>query len=70
MDQVENLCGTKKSSAMHLKRISHQLFHLLEEISDHPGVIVIATTNNVHALDPAIRRADRLEIEVNFKLLK
>lgn len=61
---MENFCGTKKSSALHLKRISHQLFYLLEEISSNPGVIVIATTNNVHALDPAARRADRLEIEV------
>ncbi|XP_065202864.1 ATPase family gene 2 protein homolog B-like [Planococcus citri] len=64
LDQIENICGVKKSSASHLKRISHQLYDLLEEISCNSGVLVIATTNNVHALDPASRRAGRLEIEI------
>ncbi len=70
LDQIDNFCRKSQSAASHLRRISHQLFHILETICDHPGVIVLATTNNVHALDPSIRRATRLEVEVRVRFSK
>lgn len=42
-------------------QIVNQLLELLAGVDDRPGVVVIAATNHAHKIDPAIRRAGRLD---------
>ncbi len=46
------------------------LLEMLDGIIETPGRIVIMTTNNPEALDPALRRPGRIDMELEFKRLR
>jgi ATPases of the AAA+ class len=66
LDEVDSLCSRKGLGGLtpHQVRVSSQLFMLLDRADKVRGLVVIATTNRPNALDPAVRRPGRLEIEV------
>jgi AAA family ATPase len=66
LDEVDSLCSRKGLGALtpHQMRVSAQLLTLLDRADKVKGLVVIATTNRPNALDPALRRPGRLEIEV------
>jgi len=66
LDEVDSLCSRKglRGLTPHQVRLSAQLLTLLDRVDKVKGLVVIATTNRPNALDPALRRPGRLEIEV------
>lgn len=66
LDEVDSLCPRRglRGLTPHQVRVSAQLLTLLDRANKVKGLMVIATTNRPNALDPALRRPGRLEIEV------
>jgi AAA family ATPase len=66
LDEVDSLCSRKGSGGLtpYQLRVSAQLLTLLDRADKVKGLVVIATTNRPNAVDPALRRPGRLEIEV------
>ncbi|KAF5752040.1 cell division control protein 48 B-like [Tripterygium wilfordii] len=68
IDEIDALCPHRNSRREQDVRVASQLFMLMDG-SKHastsvPQVVVVASTNRVDAIDPALRRSGRFDAEV------
>ncbi|PON64651.1 Spastin [Trema orientale] len=80
IDEIDALCPRRDSRREQDVRIASQLLILMDSNkSSVPHVVVVASTNRVDAIDPALRRSGRFDAEVEvttpsederFKILK
>lgn len=68
IDEIDAVCGNRIHAQKDMeKRMVAQLLASLDALGDNNStVLVLAATNNPDALDPALRRAGRLEQEITL----
>lgn len=68
IDEIDAVCGNRIHAQKDMeKRMVAQLLASLDSLSENrASVLVLAATNNPDALDPALRRAGRLEQEITL----
>lgn len=68
IDEIDAVCGNRIHAQKDMeKRMVAQLLASLDALSDcNSCILVLAATNNPDALDPALRRAGRLEQEITL----
>ncbi|MGH9114825.1 MAG: AAA family ATPase [Acidimicrobiales bacterium] len=67
VDEVDALAPARRNaSTMSDSRSVGQLLALMDGLRNAAGVVVIGTTNQVEALDPALRRPGRFDRELHF----
>lgn len=68
IDEIDAVCGNRVHAQKDMeKRMVAQLLASLDHLSDtNESVLILAATNNPDALDPALRRAGRLEQEITL----
>ncbi|XP_057494051.1 cell division control protein 48 homolog B-like isoform X2 [Actinidia eriantha] len=68
IDEIDALCPRRDSRREQDIRVASQLFMLMDSNKPSsrslPQVIVVASTNRVDAIDPALRRAGRFDAEI------
>ncbi|KAG9151928.1 hypothetical protein Leryth_002194 [Lithospermum erythrorhizon] len=68
IDEIDSLCPRRDSRRAQDTRIASQLFMLMDSnrsmSSAASHVVVVASTNRVDAIDPALRRSGRFDAEV------
>ncbi|XP_054823150.1 cell division control protein 48 homolog B-like [Prosopis cineraria] len=67
IDEIDVLCPHRNSRREQDVRIASQLFTLMDSnkpSSAMPRVVVVASTNRVNAIDPALRRYGRFDAEI------
>ncbi|CAK1582546.1 unnamed protein product [Parnassius mnemosyne] len=66
IDEIDAVCGNRIHAQKDMeKRMVAQLLASLDSLSENSApVLILAATNNPDALDPALRRAGRLEQEI------
>lgn len=68
IDEIDALCPRRDSKREQNVRLASQLFTLMDANKPSskvvPQVVVVASTNRVDAIDPALRRAGRFDAEV------
>ncbi|KAI4314075.1 hypothetical protein L6164_027016 [Bauhinia variegata] len=67
IDEIDALCPRRDSKKEQDVRVASQLFTLMDSnkpSSSTPGVVVVASTNRVDAIDPALRRSGRFDAEI------
>ncbi|XP_028174106.1 nuclear valosin-containing protein-like [Ostrinia furnacalis] len=66
IDEIDAVCGNRVHAQKDMeKRMVAQLLASLDSLSENnESVLILAATNNPDALDPALRRAGRLEQEI------
>ncbi|KAK7271275.1 hypothetical protein RJT34_27036 [Clitoria ternatea] len=67
IDEIDALCGRRDSKREQDVRVASQLFTLMDSNKptlSSPGVVVVASTNRVDAIDPALRRSGRFDAEI------
>ncbi|XP_004493364.1 cell division control protein 48 homolog B [Cicer arietinum] len=67
IDEIDALCPRRDSKREQDVRVASQLFTLMDSnkpTSSTPGVVVVASTNSVDAIDPALRRYGRFDAEI------
>lgn len=68
IDEIDAVCGNRIHAQKDMeKRMVAQLLASLDGLNDNDSsVLILAATNNPDALDPALRRAGRLEQEITL----
>lgn len=67
IDEIDAIAPIRRmASSQSDSRSVTQLLSLMDGLKYAEGVLVIGTTNRVHAIDPALRRAGRFDREVYF----
>lgn len=68
IDEIDAVCGNRVHAQKDMeKRMVAQLLACLDSLTDsNVSVLILAATNNPDALDPALRRAGRLEQEITL----
>ncbi|XP_047028496.1 nuclear valosin-containing protein-like [Helicoverpa zea] len=68
IDEIDAVCGNRVHAQKDMeKRMVAQLLASLDSLTDtNASVLILAATNNPDALDPALRRAGRLEQEITL----
>lgn len=67
VDEIDALAPSRRmASTLSDTRSVGQLLALMDGLRDAAGVVVIGTTNQVEALDPALRRPGRFDRELYF----
>ncbi|XP_034832926.1 nuclear valosin-containing protein-like [Maniola hyperantus] len=68
IDEIDAVCGNRIHAQKDMeKRMVSQLLASLDSLSENSAsVLVLAATNNPDVLDPALRRAGRLEQEITL----
>lgn len=67
IDEIDAIApARRRASSQSEARSVTQLLALMDGLERSEGVLVIATTNRIDAIDPAMRRAGRLDREVYF----
>ncbi|XLU35336.1 hypothetical protein S245_071402, partial [Arachis hypogaea] len=67
IDEIDALCPRRDSKREQDVRVASQLFTLMDSnkpTSSTAGVVVVASTNRVDAIDPALRRSGRFDAEI------
>ncbi|GMN42017.1 hypothetical protein TIFTF001_011230 [Ficus carica] len=65
IDEIDALCPRRDSKREQDVRVASQLFTLMDSNkSSAPQVVVVASTNRVDAIDPALRRSGRFDAEI------
>ncbi|TKY69568.1 Cell division control protein 48-like B [Spatholobus suberectus] len=67
IDEIDALCARRDSKREQDVRVASQLFTLMDSNKrtfSTPGVVVVASTNRVDAIDPALRRSGRFDAEI------
>ncbi|KAK7309880.1 hypothetical protein RJT34_06971 [Clitoria ternatea] len=67
IDEIDALCARRDSKREQDVRVASQLFTLMDSNKptlSSPGVVVVASTNRVDAIDPALRRSGRFDTEI------
>ncbi|XP_076815357.1 ATPase family gene 2 protein homolog A-like [Clavelina lepadiformis] len=72
MDEIDALCPRRDSSRTDVeKRVVASLITLLDELnnsSEECSIVVVATTNRIDSIDPALRRAGRFDREIEISI--
>ncbi|XP_019433602.1 PREDICTED: cell division control protein 48 homolog B [Lupinus angustifolius] len=71
IDEIDALCPRRDSKREQDVRVASQLFTLMDSnkpTSSTPGVVVVASTNRVDAIDPALRRSGRFDAEIEVSV--
>ncbi|HSG27553.1 MAG TPA: AAA family ATPase, partial [Candidatus Krumholzibacterium sp.] len=70
IDEVEAIAPARSAedSGRISQRIVSQLFRELDDLHSSLGILVIATTNRVDLMEPALLRAGRFDIVIDFPL--
>jgi transitional endoplasmic reticulum ATPase len=70
IDDLDALCGKRDDASQHGVRVVAQLLTLIDGIDgmrgDDAGIVVVAAASTANSLDSALRRAGRLEREVEL----
>ncbi|XP_053608698.1 nuclear valosin-containing protein-like [Plodia interpunctella] len=68
IDEIDAVCGNRINAQKDMeKRMVAQLLASLDNLGENnSSVLILAATNNPDALDPALRRAGRLEQEITL----
>lgn len=68
IDEIDAVCGNRIHAQKDMeKRMVAQLLASLDSLSENnTSILILAATNNPDALDPALRRAGRLEQEITL----
>ncbi|CAH0400166.1 unnamed protein product [Chilo suppressalis] len=68
IDEIDAVCGNRVHAQKDMeKRMVAQLLASLDNLTEsNDSVLILAATNNPDALDPALRRAGRLEQEITL----
>ncbi|KAM0983776.1 hypothetical protein ACFX2C_011275 [Malus domestica] len=73
IDEIDALCPQRDSRREQDERIASQLFTLLDSnkmsSASVPQVVVVASTNRAEAIDPALRRSGRFDVEIEVTTL-
>ncbi|CAK9186210.1 unnamed protein product [Ilex paraguariensis] len=68
IDEIDSLCPRRVSRREQDIRVASQLFMLMDSnkplSTSIPQVVVVASTNRVDAIDPALRRSGRFDAEI------
>uniref|UniRef100_A0A2P2LFY2 AAA+ ATPase domain-containing protein n=1 Tax=Rhizophora mucronata TaxID=61149 RepID=A0A2P2LFY2_RHIMU len=68
IDEIDALCPRRDSRREQDVRVASQLFALMDAIkpqsSSSAQVVVVASTNRIEAIDPALRRSGRFDAEI------
>jgi len=65
IDEIDVIASRRGESGSHADtRLVTQLLSLMDGLSKVDGVVIIATTNRIEALDPALRRPGRFDYEL------
>lgn len=68
-DEIDSVAGSRSdTSHEESQRVVAQLLTLMDGIRSATDVVVIAATNRPDALDPALRRPGRFDLEIDFPL--
>ena len=70
IDEIDSL-SSRENSTYHAewwRSIINALLELLDGSADRAGVIVLGATNHLSTVDPAIRRAGRMDREIEIRL--
>lgn len=71
LDEIDSICPVRTSGQHDSKfytGVTNQLLSLLDGIDADPDVIVVGTTNNLKAIDPAILRPGRFDLHLEIKV--
>ena len=63
-DEIDALAGVRGDASESTERVVSQLLAELDGLAETPNVVVVAATNRMEALDPALLRPGRLESHV------
>ncbi|KAL0272184.1 UNVERIFIED_CONTAM: hypothetical protein PYX00_005261 [Menopon gallinae] len=66
IEDIDVLCGKKKSGTSNLIRVVNKLISLLEDVDNHLGIVVIGIASNLDDVDPQLRRAKRFDDELEI----
>lgn len=68
IDEIDALCPRRECRKEQSVRLASQLFTLMDSnkpsLTSVPQVVVVASTNRVDAIDPALRRSGRFDAEI------
>ncbi|GMH31192.1 hypothetical protein Nepgr_033035 [Nepenthes gracilis] len=67
IDEIDSLCPRRNSRKEQDARVASQLFTLMDSnkpSSIAPQFVVVASTNRIDAIDPALRRSGRFDVEI------
>jgi len=67
LDEVDTIAGRRESGASNSREIVTQLLNSLEEYRRVPGLIIMAATNTLDDLDPALREG-RFDVRIAIPL--
>lgn len=69
IDEIDAICPKREETSGQMeKRIVAQLLAVMDGMERRSRVIVIAATNRVNSLDPALRRPGRFDREIEVKI--
>ncbi|MHC2618001.1 cell division protease FtsH [Bradyrhizobium huanghuaihaiense] len=68
IDGISNRATLASDYREYWTQIVNLLLEMLAGIEDRPGVVVIAATNHVEHIDPAVKRAGRLDLTIEIEL--
>ena len=63
-DEIDALAGVRGDASESTERVVSQLLAELDGLAANPNVVVVAATNRIESLDPALLRPGRLESHV------
>jgi transitional endoplasmic reticulum ATPase len=63
-DEIDAVAGVRGESSDASERVVSQLLTELDGLAENPNLVVLAATNRMEALDPALLRPGRLESHV------
>jgi transitional endoplasmic reticulum ATPase len=66
VDEIDSIASRRDDGEGVERRIVAQLLSILDGIGGSEGVVVVATTNRVDAVDPALRRPGRFDREIEI----
>jgi len=67
-DEIDALAGVRGDAGEATERVVSQLLAELDGLAANPNVVVLAATNRIDAIDPALLRPGRLESHVEVPL--
>ena len=66
IDEIDSVAAKREESGEVERRIVSQLLTVMDGMMDTTQVFVIAATNRIHSLDPALRRPGRFDREIEI----
>lgn len=68
LDGVGTRFGKQDHNSSYYRSLITGVLRITDSIRDMPGVVLISATNDIHALDPALRRAGRFDRLIECRL--